>query len=490
MEEEKNLTDAFVDSWYQRIPMPDGTLTPGVQDSQGMLRTLDSLGLPADMTGKRVLDVGCGEGYFAFECEKRGAEIRVVELRTSPLVKGFDQARKWYNSSAVLEFTNIENGNLYMTDPGLWQDQFDYIFLFGVIYHLRNPLVALDNLFAMAKPGALIFIESHMLDGAAILDKNGQTGSLQTNIKGTWQLVEDLNGDGSCYWFPSKSGLEAALKRAGFMPVGYTGKERGIMVAKRLPEGITVDTEEYVNGILRMQVRTGTYRPVDRGVVAEVQTVYGQQFIDYEKVKTAVDVGSHIGSWTRYVLARNPNAEVIAVEPDPENFAMLTLNTADYPTVRRLNGGMGFISGQAYIGTHDLNSGGHVLFDESHLSVVRADPHRTISRVARVWTLEQLIEMAGAVDVLKLDCEGAEISAIAQTPDEFIRRCQWIVGEYHSPPARFENEFAVRLQAVGFELLQVDHHEPHNLTTFVAKRKDTPAPSKRGRKAQSVSGAS
>ena len=36
-------------------------------------------GLPDDMTGLRVLDVGCAEGFFSFEAERRGAS-EVISL--------------------------------------------------------------------------------------------------------------------------------------------------------------------------------------------------------------------------------------------------------------------------------------------------------------------------------------------------------------------------------------------------------------------------
>lgn len=465
-------------NWYQTILMPDGNKTPGAQDSEGILRTLDEMGLPTDLSGKRVLDVGAGEGYFAFECEKRGAEVVVIDLPTH-LRDNFAQVREWYGSQIESRIIDVQD------TPAIAElGTFDVILMLGVIYHLRHPLLALDNLFLAAKPNCQLFIETHMLDGAALLDTAGKTGKLQTNIPGAWQLVEHLNGDRGCFWFPSRSGLDALLKRAGFTPLTFSGYERGISAAKRLPAGVSVETESYAQGILKMHVRKGVYNPLDRAIVGEVQHVYGQNHIKYHEVKQVIDVGAHIGAWTRFVLVLNPEACVIAVEPDPENFAMLTLNTADYPTVTRLNGGMGFIEGRAYIGTHDQNSGGHVLFDEQALPVVRNDPHRKISVVEQMWTLEQLIDMAGEVDVLKLDCEGAEISAIARTPDAVLKRCQWIVGEYHNTPAAFENEFAARLNAVGFEMVEVEHHEPHNLTTFVAKRKDAP---RKGRKLQPAS---
>src|SRR5882762_8938168 len=44
-------------------------------------RRLKFLDLPADLTGKSVLDIGTWDGFFAFECERRGA-ARVLAIDT------------------------------------------------------------------------------------------------------------------------------------------------------------------------------------------------------------------------------------------------------------------------------------------------------------------------------------------------------------------------------------------------------------------------
>jgi tRNA (mo5U34)-methyltransferase len=51
------------------IPTSDGVVTPGWSDPAR--DKLPYFRLPDDMTGLRVLDVGCAEGYFSFEAERR-----------------------------------------------------------------------------------------------------------------------------------------------------------------------------------------------------------------------------------------------------------------------------------------------------------------------------------------------------------------------------------------------------------------------------------
>ena len=62
--------------WFHTIDLGGGIVTPGRDESP---RKLGWIGLPADLSGRSVLDVGAWDGFFSFECERRGA-ARVVAL--------------------------------------------------------------------------------------------------------------------------------------------------------------------------------------------------------------------------------------------------------------------------------------------------------------------------------------------------------------------------------------------------------------------------
>jgi tRNA (mo5U34)-methyltransferase len=78
-------------TWYHRIELAPGLVTPGVHDSQSGLRILDGLGLPRDCSGLRVLDIGCRDGYFAFELGRRKATVVGLD-DADPTVTGFSIA--------------------------------------------------------------------------------------------------------------------------------------------------------------------------------------------------------------------------------------------------------------------------------------------------------------------------------------------------------------------------------------------------------------
>ncbi|MGH9370270.1 MAG: class I SAM-dependent methyltransferase, partial [Vicinamibacterales bacterium] len=60
--------------WYHTIDLGRGVVTAGVDDTPRRLARLD---LPPSFDGLTVLDVGAWDGFFSFECERRGAS-RVV----------------------------------------------------------------------------------------------------------------------------------------------------------------------------------------------------------------------------------------------------------------------------------------------------------------------------------------------------------------------------------------------------------------------------
>jgi hypothetical protein len=80
-------------------------------------------------------------------------------------------------------------------------------------------------------------------------------------------------------------------------------------------------------------------------------------------------------------------------------------------------------------------------------------------------TLEELMGMAGfeRVDVLKLDCEGAEIDLLQHAHDDTLARIGHIIGEIHTTPQIFEMQTDERLQRAGFTVEYRPHPGDPNL---------------------------
>src|SRR5688572_21080207 len=78
--------------WWHEIEVAPGILTPGDDSNRMKMPILDQLGMPPDMNGLRVLDVGCSDGFFSFEMEKRGASVVAVDFVPADYT-GFATAR-------------------------------------------------------------------------------------------------------------------------------------------------------------------------------------------------------------------------------------------------------------------------------------------------------------------------------------------------------------------------------------------------------------
>ncbi|MEB3191774.1 MAG: class I SAM-dependent methyltransferase [Snowella sp.] len=190
-----------VKHWYHQIDLGSGIVTPGVHNSADGLKTLDSLGLPSDCQSLRVLDIGCRDGFFAFTMEKRGAEVIGIDY-AKPDVTGFSVASTILGSNVTYLVENV-----YNLDPEKY-GVFDIVLFLGVLYHLRNPLLALDQIRKVTKPNGLLFLESHITTHAAL-------SSLDIPA---WEFYprDSLYNDATNKWGPNIVGLKAAVEEAQF----------------------------------------------------------------------------------------------------------------------------------------------------------------------------------------------------------------------------------------------------------------------------------
>jgi tRNA (mo5U34)-methyltransferase len=150
-------------NWYHEINLGD-FITPGA--NRLLQNSLDTLFIPSDLSNNSVLDIGCWDGYYSFECEKRNAS-RVVavdkyiwekESNFWSKDKGFDFAHKHLNSKVEKVISNIED-----LDPNQI-GKFDYVLLLCLVCLAKNPIQYIEIAKSLSKK--FVIIESHidMLD--------------------------------------------------------------------------------------------------------------------------------------------------------------------------------------------------------------------------------------------------------------------------------------------------------------------------------------
>jgi tRNA (mo5U34)-methyltransferase len=184
--------------WFHRIDLGDGLTTPGTDDTPLKLRQIR---LPADLSGKTVLDVGAWDGFFSFECERRGAR-RVVALdggvwRVDSIGKaGFEFARKALNSK--VEDVELDVSQISPERLG----QFDLVLFLGVLYHLPDPVGSFLKVASVAAKDMII--ETHVdlmeIDTPAI----------------AFYPFEECAQDPTNWCGPNRAAVQAMCRLAGF----------------------------------------------------------------------------------------------------------------------------------------------------------------------------------------------------------------------------------------------------------------------------------
>jgi SAM-dependent methyltransferase len=173
------LTDLARYYWYHTIDLGNGLVTPGDYDYRSVL---PRFGFPVDMRGRRVLDVGSATGFFAFEFERRGAEVVSVGLPSitdwdmvagdrAALLDGlkaqhrldsleeiqrfhFRRPLRFLSRAAGLAHSTVHSTVYELRADRLGGAPFDLVFLGDVLQHLFWPLGALAAVAPLC-PGTL-----------------------------------------------------------------------------------------------------------------------------------------------------------------------------------------------------------------------------------------------------------------------------------------------------------------------------------------------
>lgn len=201
----KEKVDTLI--WWHRIRLTDEILTPGLSDhsSDNLEQVEKRFGITKELVqGKSVLDVGCWDGLFSFEAEKRGAiEITAIDAQQNIAYKEgqsfgadkcFQLAKEALGSNAVYDKSTLLD---FTTKPH------DVVLFLGVLYHLENPLENLKKLALLTKEVAII--------ETAI--------SLKSNEVAMYEFNAGFENDTTNTFYPNYKGLEQSLLWSGFKKV-------------------------------------------------------------------------------------------------------------------------------------------------------------------------------------------------------------------------------------------------------------------------------
>lgn len=190
--------------WFHRMELPGGLVTPGWSDPK--IDKLPYFGLPGKMTGMRVLDIGHAEGFFSFEAERRGAAEVIGIENYPPMARKFEICRAALDSHARSYSTSV-----YDLNPKTF-GTFDLVMFFGVLYHLRHPLLALEKIHSVCTGTLLMQTATCGIEDDKPLAEFRPFGTQSGP-------PENPSYDPTCFWFPNSAGCKAMLEHVGFKEV-------------------------------------------------------------------------------------------------------------------------------------------------------------------------------------------------------------------------------------------------------------------------------
>jgi 2-polyprenyl-3-methyl-5-hydroxy-6-metoxy-1,4-benzoquinol methylase len=182
---------------YHQIRLRNGLVIKGEYD---MTRYLDFYGIPADLSGRTVLDVGTSSGFFAFECARRGASVTAIDLWKGSL---FDTLK-----NALALSAKYVQKSIYDLDASF--GRFDIVICTSLLVHLPDVLGALQKIFSVSRDMAII--------ATAFLDEDVCQSRPHIEFVGEMAKAAD-DSDYGFYWLMSPVALQRMLSAVGFSRV-------------------------------------------------------------------------------------------------------------------------------------------------------------------------------------------------------------------------------------------------------------------------------
>ena len=211
---EKKMNEIW---WWHQIKIGD-YVTPGKNpESQD---TFNNLGLPIDMSGMTVLDIGAWDGFYSFACEQRGAIVTASDKCVwqgmdlgnghKPSDDGFDFAHKHLKSNVKKLVASVEE-----LDPDV-HGKFDVVLMLGVIYHSTDPIGYLKK--AMDMSNNIVCIETHV-------------DMMNVNYPAArYYIGSELNNDDTNYWGPNALAVRGMMTDLGYKDITEFQLRTGRMI--------------------------------------------------------------------------------------------------------------------------------------------------------------------------------------------------------------------------------------------------------------------
>jgi tRNA (mo5U34)-methyltransferase len=189
--------------WWHSFELPDGTLIRGACSLEGLRDRIARFPISQDLNGQRVLDIGTWDGWFAFEMERRGAEVVAIDNWDNPR---FHEIHARLHSR--VDYRQMDVYDLIPERIG----RFDIVLFMGVLYHLKHPLLALERVCALTTDMAAV-------DSFILREVHRPASQVDTRPIMEFYETSEFGGQTDNWVAPSLPCLLAFCRTAGFARV-------------------------------------------------------------------------------------------------------------------------------------------------------------------------------------------------------------------------------------------------------------------------------
>lgn len=203
--------------WFHNLHLPDGTQTAedhALGDFPQARWEQIVPHLSSDLRGWRVLDIGCNAGFYSLEFARRGADVTAIDVDPHFLAQATWAARQ-FGLSGHIEFRRCSVYQLAHE-----REQYDLVWFFGVLYHLRYPLLALDILRRLTR--RQLVVQTLTMPGKTVVEPPVGMGlsDQELMLREGWPVMafieKELADDPTKWWAPNHACVQAMLRSAGF----------------------------------------------------------------------------------------------------------------------------------------------------------------------------------------------------------------------------------------------------------------------------------
>jgi tRNA (mo5U34)-methyltransferase len=217
---------AALGRWFHNLHLPDGTQTAPdhpLGDFPGYKWKHLSEHIPHDLSGWKVLDIGCNAGFYSFEMVKRGATVTGIDSDPRYLAQA-EWAARQFNLADRVTFRQMQ-----VYDLAHVNEMFDLVLFMGVFYHLRYPTLALD--IVAQRVNRMMVFQTLTIPGTEVIESTDGVdfSNREVMLEPGWPKMAFIENrfanDPTNWWVPNHACVEAMLRASGMQVTQALGHE-------------------------------------------------------------------------------------------------------------------------------------------------------------------------------------------------------------------------------------------------------------------------